>query len=338
MIIKFKEKAKPEEIALLRDVLQNQGFSIHESTGTSITLFGVIGDTSKFDPNSLYVYDFIETVLRVQEPYKQVNRKFHPEDTIINVKGVQIGGKNVVALAGPCAVESLEQMQSIAPLVKAAGAKILRAGAYKPRTSPYSFQGLGEKGLKILGQIGREYSLPVVSELMSIEDIPLFIENVDIIQIGARNMQNFSLLKEVGKLDKPVLLKRGMANTIEEWLMSAEYIFAGGNDKVILCDRGIRTFETSTRNTLDISSIPVLKKLSHLPVIVDPSHAAGRWEFIESMSRAAVAAGADGLIIEVHPDPEKALSDGQQSLKPERFSTLMQSCRLVAGAIGRTME
>ncbi|HOP57041.1 MAG TPA: 3-deoxy-7-phosphoheptulonate synthase [Bacillota bacterium] len=338
MIIKFKEKAKPEEIALLRDVLQNQGFSIHESTGTLITLFGVIGDTSKFDPNSLYVYDFIETVLRVQEPYKQVNRKFHPEDTIINVKGVQIGGKNVVALAGPCAVESLEQMQSIAPLVKAAGAKILRAGAYKPRTSPYSFQGLGEKGLKILGQIGREYSLPVVSELMSIEDIPLFIENVDIIQIGARNMQNFSLLKEVGKLDKPVLLKRGMANTIEEWLMSAEYIFAGGNDKVILCDRGIRTFETSTRNTLDISSIPVLKKLSHLPVIVDPSHAAGRWEFIESMSRAAVAAGADGLIIEVHPDPEKALSDGQQSLKPERFSTLMQSCRLVAGAIGRTME
>jgi len=338
MIIKFKEKAKPEEIALLRDVLQNQGFSIHESTGTSITLFGVIGDTSKFDPNSLYVYDFIETVLRVQEPYKQVNRKFHPEDTIINVKGVQIGGKNVVALAGPCAVESLEQMQSIAPLVKAAGAKILRAGAYKPRTSPYSFQGLGEKGLKILGQIGREYSLPVVSELMSIEDISLFIENVDIIQIGARNMQNFSLLKEVGKLDKPVLLKRGMANTIEEWLMSAEYIFAGGNDKVILCDRGIRTFETSTRNTLDISSIPVLKKLSHLPVIVDPSHAAGRWEFIESMSRAAVAAGADGLIIEVHPDPEKALSDGQQSLKPERFSTLMQSCRLVAGAIGRTME
>ncbi|HRX91361.1 MAG TPA: 3-deoxy-7-phosphoheptulonate synthase [Candidatus Izemoplasmatales bacterium] len=338
MIIKFKEKAKPEEIALLRDVLQNQGFSIHESTGTLITLFGVIGDTSKFDPNSLYVYDFIETVLRVQEPYKQVNRKFHPEDTIINVKGVQIGGKNVVALAGPCAVESLEQMQSIAPLVKAAGAKILRAGAYKPRTSPYSFQGLGEKGLKILGQIGREYSLPVVSELMSIEDISLFIENVDIIQIGARNMQNFSLLKEVGKLDKPVLLKRGMANTIEEWLMSAEYIFAGGNDKVILCDRGIRTFETSTRNTLDISSIPVLKKLSHLPVIVDPSHAAGRWEFIESMSRAAVAAGADGLIIEVHPDPEKALSDGQQSLKPERFSTLMQSCRLVAGAIGRTME
>ncbi|MBN2696698.1 MAG: 3-deoxy-7-phosphoheptulonate synthase [Bacilli bacterium] len=338
MIIKFKEGTEQNKIENLRQVLLDQGFHIHESTGESITIFGIIGDTTKLDPNSFYAYDCIDSVLRVQEPYKRVNRKFHPDDTIVDVSGIPIGGKNIVLMAGPCAIESEIQMEIITPLVKASGAKILRAGAYKPRTSPYSFQGFGTDGLDLLEKIGKEYGMPVVSEVMGVEDLPYFLDKVDILQVGARNMQNFSLLKELGKLDKPILLKRGLANTIEEWLMSAEYILAGGNEKVILCERGIRTFETSTRNTLDISSVPVLKKLTHLPIIIDPSHASGRWEYIESLSRAAIAAGADGLIIEVHHEPEKALSDGQQSLKPERFDQLVKSCRRIALAIDRTID
>lgn len=338
MIIKFKEGTKPSQIEQLRSLLQEQGFGIHESIGSSITIFGVVGDTTKLDPQSFYAYDFVDTVLRVQEPFKKVNRKFQPADTVIDVNGIKIGGKNIVIMGGPCAVESMEQMEIITPLVKAAGATILRAGAYKPRTSPYSFQGLGIPGLDILKKMKEKYNIPVISEIMNIEDIPLFMDNVDIIQIGARNMQNFSLLKELGKTTKPVLLKRGLANTIEEWLMSAEYIMSEGNPNVILCERGIRTFETATRNTLDISAVAVVKKLTHLPIIIDPSHAAGRWEFIESLSKAAIAAGADGLIIEVHPEPEKALSDGQQSLKPERFKDLVEKCQKIALAIDRTLD
>ncbi len=338
MIIKFKEGTKQQDIELLRSALINQGFAIHESIGATTTIFGVVGDTTKFDMDSLYAYDFVDNVLRVQEPYKKVNRKFQPADTIVYVRDIPIGGKNVVIIGGPCAVESKTQMDIITPLVKASGAKILRAGAYKPRTSPYSFQGFGQEGLDILKYVSDKYDIPVVSEVMSVEDLAYFVDKVDILQVGARNMQNFSLLKELGKLDKPVLLKRGLANTIEEWLMSAEYILAGGNKNVILCERGIRTFETSTRNTLDISSIPVLKKLTHLPVIVDPSHAAGRWEYIEALSKAAIAAGADGLIIEVHPEPERALSDGQQSLKPERFDALVKQCRRIAEAVDRTLD
>lgn len=338
MIIKFKEGTQKKDIETLRSALMGMGFNIHESIGESITIFGVVGDTTKFDANSLYAYKFVDTVLRVQEPFKKVNRKFKPDDTIVDCGGVLIGGKNIVIMGGPCAVESEEQIDTITPLVKASGASVLRAGAYKPRTSPYSFQGMGPEGLAILKRASEKYHIPVVSELMSIEDLPAFLENVDIIQIGARNMQNFSLLKELGKTTKPILLKRGLANTIEEWLMSAEYIMAGGNPNVILCERGIRTFETSTRNTLDISAIPVIKKLSHLPIIIDPSHASGRWEYIESLSKAAIAAGADGLIIEVHPEPEKALSDGQQSLKPERFDELVKNCRKIALAIDRTLE
>lgn len=338
MIIKFKEGTRPQQIDELRLYLKNKGFDIHESIGETITIFGLVGDTSKLDPQSFYAFEYVDSVLRVQEPFKKVNRKFKPDDTIVDVCGIKIGGPNVVVMGGPCAVESLEQMDIITPLVIEAGAKILRAGAYKPRTSPYSFQGLGIPGLDILRQMKEKYNTPIVSEVMSIEDVPLFVENVDLIQVGARNMQNFSLLKELGKTNKPILLKRGLANTIEEWLMSAEYIMAGGNPNVILCERGIRTFETSTRNTLDISSIPVIKKLTHLPIIIDPSHAAGRWEYIESLSKAAIAAGADGLIIEVHHEPEKALSDGQQSLKPERFKDLLGKLKKIAQAVDRTLE
>ncbi len=338
MIIKFKSSATEEQISRLKSKLVNQGFELHESIGTSTHLLGVIGDTISYDINSLYVYEFIDTVLRVQEPFKKANRKFKPDDSIIDVSGVEVGGKNIVIMAGPCAVESEDQINEITPIVKAAGAKILRGGAFKPRTSPYSFQGMGVDGLDILENAKKKFGMPVVSEIMSVDELPYFIDKVDLIQVGARNMQNFNLLKELGKTDKPILLKRGLANTIEEWLMSAEYILAGGNNNVILCERGIRTYETSTRNTLDISSVAVIKKLTHLPIIVDPSHAAGRWEYVESLSRAAIAAGADGLIIEVHQNPEQALSDGQQSLKPNRFTNLVKQCQRIAEAIDRTLK
>lgn len=338
MIIKLKNNVLPSEIEEIKNHLISKGFGIHESIGKSTVIIGVIGDTTIIDPNRLYAYEFVDTVLRVQEPFKKVNRKFKPEDTVVDVGGVKIGGKNIVIMGGPCAVESNQQIDEITPMVIEAGAKILRGGAYKPRTSPYSFQGLEQEGLEILTRAKNKYGIPVVSEIMNIEDIDDFVKNVDLIQVGARNMQNFALLKELGKINKPILLKRGIANTIEEWLMSAEYILAGGNPNVILCERGIRTFETSTRNTLDISAIPVIKKLSHLPIVIDPSHAAGRWEYIESLSLAAIAAGADGLIIEVHQNPEIALSDGQQSLKPHKFSSLIAKCRKVAEAIDRTLE
>ena len=338
MIIKFREGTERQEIDYLKNHMMSLGFAIHESVGETYTLFGVIGDTSKFDTNSLYAFKYVDTVVRIQEPYKKVNRKFKLDDTIVDVGGVKIGGNNVVIIGGPCAVEGAEQIDLITRLVQEAGAKILRGGAFKPRTSPYSFQGLGRPGLDLLNTVRQKYHIPVVSEIMSIEELPYFLETVDLIQVGARNMQNFALLKELGKIDKPILLKRGLASTIEEWLMSAEYIMAGGNENVILCERGIRTFETSTRNTLDISSVAVIKKMTHLPIIVDPSHASGRWEYIESLSKAAIAAGADGLIIEVHPEPEKALSDGQQSLKPERFTDLVKKCRRIAEAVDRTLE
>lgn len=338
MIIKFKNTATDLEITNFKTKLLNQGFEIHESVGKSTHLLGVIGDTTVVDINSLYAYEFIENVLRVQEPFKKVNRKFKPDNTIVDVSGIKIGGNNIVIIGGPCAVESAEQIDEIAPIVKKAGAKLLRGGAFKPRTSPYSFQGMGLEGLKILKNARKKYDIPVVSEIMSVDELPNFIKYVDLIQVGARNMQNFTLLKELGKINKPILLKRGLANTIEEWLMSAEYIMAGGNSNVILCERGIRTFETSTRNTLDISSIPVIKKLTHLPIIIDPSHAAGRWEYIESLSKAAIAAGADGLIVEVHQSPETALSDGQQSLKPAKFEALIENCRRVALAVDRDIK
>lgn len=322
MIIIFKENAGDQEIHALREEITAMGLEIHESKGKETLLWGLVGDTSKVNMDWLSARQIVETVKRVQEPYKKANRKFHPEDTVVNVSGKKIGGGNFQVIAGPCSIETTEQMNSVALSVAASGAGLLRGGAFKPRTSPYSFQGLHDEGLKMLLEAKKASGLPVVTELMTPEHIDLF-QDVDLIQIGARNMQNFELLKEVGKLKTPVLLKRGLANTLEELLMSAEYIMAGGNENVILCERGIRTFETCMRNTLDLSAIPMLKKKSHLPVIVDPSHASGiRW-MVEPMALAAVAAGADGLMIEVHNNPEKALCDGPQSLTPKMFEELM---------------
>lgn len=324
MIIKMKKTATTEQIKKVQTHLINHGFEIHDSVGQTYHIFGVVGDTAKYDTRSLYAFESVENVIRIQEPFKKVNRKLKSDDTIIKVKDINIGGDNLTIMAGPCSIESKEQVDIIAKAVKSSGAHILRGGAYKPRTSPYSYQGMGEDGLKILQEVGQKYNMPVVSELMDKDHIPQFLKYVDIIQIGARNMQNFALLKELGKIKKPILLKRGFSNTIEEWLMSAEYIMSGGNEEVILCERGIRTFEPYTRNTLDISTIPIVKKLSHLPVIIDPSHAAGHWDLVESLSMASIAGGADGLIIEVHHEPENALSDGAQSLKPKKFDELMQ--------------
>ncbi len=273
--------------------------------------------------------------MHVQEPFKKANRLFHPENTIVDVNGVKIGGKKIAVIAGPCSVESEEQIVEIAKEVKELGANFLRGGAFKPRTSPYAFQGLKYEGLELLKKAKAKTGLPIVTELMSPYDIETFVENVDVIQVGARNMQNFDLLKELGKTNKPILLKRGLSATIEEWLMSAEYIMAGGNENVILCERGIRTFETYTRNTLDLSAVPAVKKLSHLPVVIDPSHSAGKYWMVEPLAKAAVAVGADGLIIEVHNDPANALCDGPQSIKPEKFAKLMEELRVIAGAVGR---
>lgn len=317
--------------------MEGKGFQIHESRGANFTLFGVVGDTAAFDMNQLRVYDCIDKVMRVQEPYKRANRMFHPEDSIVDVCGVKVGGKQITVMAGPCSVETREQIIGVAEDVKQMGAAILRGGAFKPRTSPYSFQGLQETGLDLLKEAKAVTGLPIITEIMSADKIERFVEDVDVIQVGARNMQNFELLKELGKTDKPILLKRGLSATIEEWLMSAEYIMAGGNDSVILCERGIRTFENYTRNTLDLSAIPAVKKLSHLPIVIDPSHASGMWWMVEPMAKAAIAAGADGLIIEVHNDPEHALCDGAQSLKPERFAHLMGELKGIAQIIGREM-
>ena len=337
MIIVMKPGIPAEEELRVKSLMESKGFQIHESRGANFTLFGVVGDTAAFDMNQLRVYDCIDKVMRVQEPYKRANRMFHPEDSIVDVCGVKVGGKQITVMAGPCSVETREQIIGVAEDVKQMGAAILRGGAFKPRTSPYSFQGLQETGLDLLKEAKAVTGLPIITEIMLADKIERFVEDVDVIQVGARNMQNFELLKELGKTDKPILLKRGLSATIEEWLMSAEYIMAGGNDNVILCERGIRTFENYTRNTLDLSAIPAVKKLSHLPVVVDPSHAAGMWWMVEPLAKAAVAVGADGLIIEVHNDPEHALCDGAQSLKPERFGRLMQDLKIIAGAVGREL-
>ena len=337
MIIVFNQNATAQDKAKLREQLESKGFQIHASEGENTSLFGVVGDTSTLDINLLRVNEGVEKVMRVQEPFKRANRMFHPEDSIVNVAGVPFGGKKLQVIAGPCSVESEAQVTQIAEDVKAAGATLMRGGAFKPRTSPYSFQGLKEQGLDFLKSARAKTGLPIVTEIMSPYMVERFVEDVDLIQVGARNMQNFELLKELGKTNKPILLKRGLAATIEEWLMAAEYIMSEGNENVILCERGIRTFETYTRNTLDVSAIPAVKKLSHLPVIVDPSHAAGMWWMVEPLAKAAVAVGADGLIIEVHNDPEAALCDGAQSLKPERFAKLMQDLKGIANIVGREL-
>ena len=336
MIVILKHNPNRDQLESLIAWLQDKGIIIHTSIGEAHTILGLVGDTSQLDIDLIAALDIVEDVKRVQEPYKNANRKFHPEDTVVQVGNTQIGGGNLTLMAGPCSVESEEQVVAIAKAVKASGATMLRGGAFKPRTSPYSFQGLGATGLEYLKVARQETGLPIVTELMSLTHFDLFAE-VDIIQVGARNMQNFELLKELGKTNKPILLKRGLSATIEEWIMSAEYIMAGGNDNVILCERGIRTFETYTRNTLDLSAIPAVKKLSHLPIVIDPSHASGMWWMVEPMAKAAIAAGADGLIIEVHNDPEHALCDGAQSLKPERFAHLMGELKGIAQIIGREM-
>lgn len=318
MIIVLKKDAEEAKVEKLKENLVNRGLKLHLSQGEDTTIIGLVGDTTEIEPEQLQAFDVVETVKRIKEPYKKANRSMHPQDSVIDICGKKFGGNHFQVIAGPCSVETREQMVEVAEDVKASGAGLLRGGAFKPRTSPYSFQGLGSEGLKLLLEAKKATGLPIVTEIMSAAHLDLF-DDVDVIQVGARNMQNFELLKELGKIDKPILLKRGLSATIEEWLMSAEYIMAGGNDKVMLCERGIRTYETFTRNTLDISAIPIIKKLSHLPVIVDPSHASGKSWLVEPLAMAAVAAGADGLIIEVHNDPPHALSDGAQSLTPKQF-------------------
>jgi len=336
MIIVLRPDATEEQINHIIDKVQKLGLKPHVSKGTERTIIGVIGPEDILRVTPLEVFPGVEKVMSVLAPYKLVSREFRPQDSVIDVgKGVKIGGKRIVVMAGPCAVENLETLREIANAVKKAGATILRGGAFKPRTSPYSFQGLGEEGLKYLNQVGHELGLVTVSEVMDARDVELVARYIDILQIGARNMQNFNLLKEVGLTKKPVLLKRGLSSTIKELLMSAEYILSGGNFNVILCERGIRTFEDYTRNTLDISAVPTAKQLSHLPIIVDPSHAAGKWGLVSSLSKAAVAAGADGLIVEVHTHPEDASSDGAQSLLPSNFAQMMEELKVLAKAIGR---
>lgn len=323
MIVVLKDNPDKRQLENLIAWLKSMGLDIHMSEGHSSTIMGLIGDTSEVDVDLINALEIVEAVKRVQEPYKNVNRKFHPDDSIIKIAdGVEIGGGNFQVIAGPCSVESESQVCEVATRVKEAGAKLYRGGAFKPRTSPYAFQGMREEGIKLLLEAKKQSGLPIVTEVMDISHLPLF-EDVDVIQVGARNMQNFELLKELGHLDKPILLKRGLSSTLQELLMSAEYIMAGGNEKVILCERGIRTFETATRNTLDLASIPLLKTMTHLPVIVDPSHATGIAHLVKPMAMAAAAAGADGLMIEVHNDPAKALCDGAQSLTPAAFADMM---------------
>ncbi len=324
MIIILKENPNKSQLASLIAWLRDKGIQVHISEGTSRIILGLVGDTSALDIDLLSALDIVDSVKRVQEPYKNANRKFHPNDTVIPVGNTQIGGGTLTLMAGPCSVENEEQIIAVAKAVKAAGATLLRGGAFKPRTSPYSFQGLGEDGLRLLLLAKKETGLPIVTEIMDVSQLPLF-DDVDIIQVGTRNMQNYNLLKVLGEQEKPVMIKRGMSSTYEEWLMSAEYVMAGGNRNVILCERGIRTFETYTRNTLDLSAIPVLRRLTHLPIIVDPSHAAGDASLVAPLASAAVAGGADGLLVEVHNDPEHALSDGKQSLRPEAFGRLAKN-------------
>jgi len=337
MIVIMRSKARPESVEAVVARVKELGLRAHLSEGEERTIIGVIGGERSLRESAFRAMEGVEKVVRVLKPFKLASREFHPHDTVVPINGVPVGAKRIVIMAGPCAVESREQIIETALAVKEAGARVLRGGAFKPRTSPYSFQGLGYKGLELLAEARQETGLAIVTEAMAPEQVPLVGECADIIQVGARNMQNYSLLHAVGELGKPVLLKRGMMCTMEELLMSAEYILSHGNYRLMLCERGIRTFETYTRNTLDISAVPILKQLTHLPVIVDPSHAAGNWEWVMPLSMAALAAGGDGLLIEVHPHPDQALSDGMQSLRPERFAELVAKVRQVALAVEREL-
>jgi 3-deoxy-7-phosphoheptulonate synthase len=338
MVVVMQEGATEEQIQRAISKLMDMGFDIHRSTGANHTVLGAVGAKRDFDTRDIELLDGVEEVLRISAPYKLASRAFRPEGSIVNLgPGVAVGGKQVVVMAGPCSVESAEQIDTIASLLSTLGVRVLRGGAFKPRSSPYSFQGMGEQGLELMRGAADKYKMLVVSEVMDQTQIPMVVEYVDVVQVGARNMQNYNLLKELGKISKPVLLKRGISATLEELLLSAEYIMSGGNYNVVLCERGIRTFESYTRNTLDVSAIPVIQKLSHLPIIADPSHGTGRRDKVSPMARAAVAAGADGLLLEVHHEPEKALSDGAQSLYPAQFEKLMGELRLIAPAVGRTI-
>ena len=338
MIVVMKPGSTQENLAAVVNKIEAAGLRTHLSKGEEVTIVGVIGDKKIIANLELQMMAGVDKTVRITEKYKLVSRNFHAEDTIIDAGGVKIGGSEIVVMAGPCAVESLEQLREAAQAVKACGAKFLRGGAFKPRTSPYDFQGLGEDGLKLLRTVADEFDLRVVTEIVDKDDIEIFSKYADILQVGARNMQNFQMLKALGKCSKPILLKRGLSATISEWLNAAEYIMSGGNEQVIFCERGIRTYETFTRNTLDLSAVAAVKELSHLPIVVDPSHGTGRWKMVAPMARAAIAAGADGLIIEVHPHPEKALSDGDQSLTPEAFKQLMGNLDGIAKVMGRSIK
>ena len=335
MLVVMQEDASEAQTEAVISRLVEMGFTVHRSTGVRHTVLGGVGPQDDFDPAVLEVMAGVKESHRIVSPYKLASRHFNPGGTVIRIGQVEIGGKRVVSMAGPCSIENEQQIEETASVVASAGAQIMRGGAFKPRSSPYSFQGLGEEGLKLMRAAADRYGLLTISEVMDQVQIPLLVEYSDILQVGARNMQNFNLLRELGKVRKPVLLKRGIAATIEELLLSAEYIMSGGNYRVLLCERGIRTFETSTRNTMDIAAIPVLKRLTHLPVIADPSHGTGKRDYVLPMARAAVAAGADGLLVEVHPDPDRAISDGAQTLPPDQFSKMMTEVKAIAGAIGR---
>jgi 3-deoxy-7-phosphoheptulonate synthase len=337
VVVVMQETATPAEVEKVVERLEGMGFAVHRSTGANRTVLGVVGTDVRGDPQLVESYDGVQEIVKISEPYKLASRAFRPQGTVIRIDDLRIGGDEVIVMAGPCAAENEQQVHATAAAVKRAGAKVLRGGAFKPRSSPYSFQGLGEEGLRMLQDAARAHDLKLVSEVMDVTQIDVVSRYADIFQVGARNMQNFSLLRELGHARKPVLLKRGISATIEEWLLSAEYVLAGGNMDVILCERGIRTFETYTRNTLDISAIPIVQKLSHLPVLVDPSHGTGRRDKVAPMARAAVAAGADGLLIEVHCDPDRALSDGAQSMFPPQFDRLMAELRIIAPAVGRSI-
>jgi 3-deoxy-7-phosphoheptulonate synthase len=337
MVVVMQERASDQQVQAVIAKLIEMGFDVHRSTGALKVVLGAVGGTRQFDTRLVEMLDGVQEVHRITEPYKLASRTFRAEDTVVTIDDVRIGGDEVIVMAGPCSAESESQVEAAAAAVKRAGAKVLRGGAFKPRSSPYSFQGLGEEGLRLLRAASDRHNLKLVSEVMDLSQIELLERYVDILQVGARNMQNFTLLRELGHSRKPVLLKRGISATIEEWLLSAEYILAGGNTNVVLCERGIRTFESYTRNTLDISAIPVVKKLSHLPIFVDPSHGTGMRDKVAPMARAAVAAGADGLLIEVHCDPDHALSDGAQSMFPAQFDRLMAELRIIAPAIGRSI-
>ena len=337
MVVVMKPGTAKQDIDALVAKLKKLNLDVGITNGVGCTILGLVGDTTAVDMDKISINPHVERVMRVQEPYKKANRKFHPEDTVVSVGKAKIGGGSFSVIAGPCSVESEEQICAVAEDVKRSGAALLRGGAFKPRTSPYSFQGMGTAGLELLMEARARTGLPIVTEIMDPRLADLFEREVDVVQVGARNMQNFELLKEVGRMSKPILLKRGLSNTYEEWIMSAEYIMAAGNENVILCERGIRTFETYTRNTLDVSAIPAIKQMSHLPVIVDPSHAAGMYWMVEPLALAAIAAGADGLIIEVHNDPPHAKCDGQQSLTPKKFDELMKKVKVLAPMMGKTM-